>query len=280
MEVKQHKAGITSRPVPTETPRIAVRLPPFWADRRAVWFAQAEAQFTLAGISSEQTKFCYVISQLDQRYASEVEDIITSPPERGPYTLLRTELVRRLSPSPEQRIRQLLAVEEIGDRKPSQFLRHLKSLAPDVSDNVIRSVWTSRLPRNVQSFLAGQNESNLVAAALCADRISEVEVRPALASVVGPTDIGALRQEIADLSRQVAALSTGQDRLHARFKNLETKPRDRGSSPQGSRPEVRPRFRESPSRGDATSSICWYHRRFGALAHNCTPPCSYRQHGN
>ncbi|PNF17992.1 hypothetical protein B7P43_G17333 [Cryptotermes secundus] len=183
MEEKQNDAGITSRPVPTETPTIAVRLPPLWADRPAVWFAQAEAQFTLAGIGSEQTKFCYVISQLDQRYVSEVENIITSPPERGPYTLLRTELVRRLSPSPEERIRQLLTVEEIGDRKLSQFLIYLKSLAPEVSDNVIRSVWTNRLPRNVQSFLAGQNESNLEAAALCADRVSKVEVRPAFASV-------------------------------------------------------------------------------------------------
>ncbi|XP_023724845.1 uncharacterized protein LOC111873962 [Cryptotermes secundus] len=193
MEERRHDAGITSRPVPTETPTIAVRLPPFWADRPAVWLAQAEAQFTLAGISSEQTKFCYMISQLDQRYASEVEDIITFPTERGPYTLLRTELVRRQSPSPEQRIRQILTVEEIDDSKPSQFLNYLKSLAPEVSDNVIRSVWTSRLARNVQSFLAGQNESNFEAAALCADRISEVEVRPALASVNEPTDIGALR---------------------------------------------------------------------------------------
>ncbi|XP_023713819.1 uncharacterized protein LOC111867851 [Cryptotermes secundus] len=175
MEEKQHDAGITSRPVPIETPTIAVRLPPFWAERPAVWFAQAEAQFTLAGISSEQTMFCYVISQLDKRYASEVEDIITSPTKRGPYILLRTELVRRLSPLPEQRIRQLLTVEEFGERKPSHFLSYLKSLAPEVPDNVIRSVWTSRLPRNVQSFLAGQNEINLEAADLCADRIFEVE---------------------------------------------------------------------------------------------------------
>jgi hypothetical protein len=57
------------------------RLPPFWPERPAVWFAQTEAQFTLAGISNEQTKFCYVISQLDQRYTSEVEDIITCPTE-------------------------------------------------------------------------------------------------------------------------------------------------------------------------------------------------------
>jgi hypothetical protein len=79
---------------------VAVRLPPFWA-QRAVWVAQAEAQFTLAGSSSEQTKFCHDISQLDHRYATEVEDIITSPPERDRYSSLRTQVVRQLSPKRE-----------------------------------------------------------------------------------------------------------------------------------------------------------------------------------
>jgi hypothetical protein len=65
-----------------EVSRVAVRLPPFWAERPAVWFAQAEAQFFLAGINSGQTKFCYVISQLDHHFVSEVEGVITSPPER------------------------------------------------------------------------------------------------------------------------------------------------------------------------------------------------------
>jgi hypothetical protein len=31
-----------------------------------MWFSQSEAQFNLAGISSEKAKFCHVISQLDQ----------------------------------------------------------------------------------------------------------------------------------------------------------------------------------------------------------------------
>jgi hypothetical protein len=66
--------------------RMVVRLPPFWSEQPAMWFAQAEAQFTLAGISTENTKFCYIISKLDYQYATVVEDIICSPPETHPHS--------------------------------------------------------------------------------------------------------------------------------------------------------------------------------------------------
>ena len=55
--------------------------------------------------------------------------------------------------------------------KPSQFLRHLKSLAPD---DFLRSIWSSRLPPHIQTILAGQAEGNLKAASQLADRIAEV----------------------------------------------------------------------------------------------------------
>jgi hypothetical protein len=105
---------------------VTVPLPPFWAERPAVWFAQAEGQIFLAGVKSEKPKFFHVISQLDRRYAAELEDIITSPPERDPYKTMRTELVWRLSPSREYRILQLLTLEQMIDRKTSQFLKHLR----------------------------------------------------------------------------------------------------------------------------------------------------------
>jgi hypothetical protein len=34
-------------------------------------------------------------------------------------------------------------LEEMGDRKPSQSLRHLRSLILDVPDYFLRTVWTS-----------------------------------------------------------------------------------------------------------------------------------------
>jgi hypothetical protein len=133
-----------------------VRLPPFWPDRPGLWFA--------ANVTSEMTKFNYIISQLEYRHAAEVEDIITSPPAVQPYTSLKNVLVCPLSSSRDQRVRQLLTHEEIGDRKPSPFLRHLKSLAPDVPDDFLKSIWASRMPPHIQTILVGQTEGTLDAA--------------------------------------------------------------------------------------------------------------------
>jgi hypothetical protein len=72
-----------------------------------------------------------------------VDDIITSPPQQDPYTKLWTELLNWLSPSREQCTRQLLTLEAMGDCKPSQFLRHLRSLAADMLDYLLCSLWTS-----------------------------------------------------------------------------------------------------------------------------------------
>jgi hypothetical protein len=153
--------------------RPAVRLAPFWSHRPGLRFATADAQFHLASITSEKTKLNYVISQLEYRHAAEVDEII-SPPANEPYTTLKTELVRRLSASRDQRVHQLLTHEEMGDRKPSQFLRHLKSLASDVPDDFLRSIWSSRLPTNIQTILAGQAQGNLDAASQLAYGIAEV----------------------------------------------------------------------------------------------------------
>jgi len=155
-----------------------VRLSLFWPDRPAVWFAEAETQFQLAAITRQRTKFIYVVSQFTQKQAAEVEEIVTSPPKQEPYDRLKAELVHRLSTSREQRVRQLLSHEEMGDRKPSQFLRHLKSLGPDVPDNFLRTIWASRLPPHVQAILAGQTEVSLDSASHLADRICDVTPLP------------------------------------------------------------------------------------------------------
>ena len=71
----------------------------------------------------------------------------------------------------------------MGDRKPSQFLHHLKSLAPDVPEDFLRSIWSSRLPPHIQTILAGQAKDNLDAASQVANRIAEVAPLPTTAFI-------------------------------------------------------------------------------------------------
>jgi hypothetical protein len=91
-------------------------------------------------------------------------------------------------------------LEEMGDRKPSQFLRHHSSLAPDMQDDFLHSIWSGRLPPNVQAILAGQPEGDMEDMASCADRITEAAPQPALVSVAPLPDSAALLQQIEHLS--------------------------------------------------------------------------------
>ena len=81
--------GTTDETVSSGLYRIAVLLPLLWPDRSAVWLAQAEAQFQLASITLQRTKFNYVVSLLNQQQAPEVEDFISSPPEQEPFDRIR-----------------------------------------------------------------------------------------------------------------------------------------------------------------------------------------------
>ncbi|CAF4935385.1 unnamed protein product [Pieris macdunnoughi] len=122
----------------------------------------------------------------------------------------------RLSASREKELTQLLMHEELGDRRPSAFLRHLQHLAgPSIPDDFIKTVWTSRLPGNIQIVVASQPESSLSALADLADKVHDlVPPAPQVAATdaVPNSIIEKLSREIAELSRQVQALSARDSR--------------------------------------------------------------------
>jgi hypothetical protein len=116
-------------------------------------------------------------------------------------------------PSKDQRTRQLFEFEKMGDRRPSQFLRHLRSLAPDISADYLKIIWTSRLPPNIRTILAGLPEVEQDAAALCADRIIETISMPAVASITPGPDYSELLRQVRDLSLRITNLMEENKRL-------------------------------------------------------------------
>lgn len=141
--------------------RIAVRIPPFWPEEPELWFAQLEGQFSLCGITQDEAKYAYVLSKMEPRQAREIKNVITHPPAHHKYETIKKALIQRLIDSHETRIKQLLEREELGDRRPSQFLRHLSTLAGTAPNELLRTLWLGRLSQHMQAILATRSNDNL-----------------------------------------------------------------------------------------------------------------------
>ncbi|XP_048001930.1 uncharacterized protein LOC125238613 [Leguminivora glycinivorella] len=251
---------------PSDVFRVGMRVPPFYPNEPEIWFAQLESQFCLSGITVDETKYHFVCGQLDPEYAVKVKDILRSPPATGKYAKLKSELIQRISVSREKKTLQLLQHEEIGDRKPTEFLRHLTDLAgPNIPQEFIRTIWTSRLPPNVQTVVAFQPTLDLDTLAGLADKVVDVaqpSYRVASTSAIAPGT--ALEQRVEELTRQVESLLKIQGQGPGSFnrrRRSRSHSRSRGRSRSRQRPEGHPH--------------CWYHFTFGEKAKTCKQPCSY-----
>ncbi|GBP35667.1 hypothetical protein EVAR_74992_1 [Eumeta japonica] len=135
--------------------------------------------------------------------------------------------------SKERKLKQLLMHEELGDRKPSQFLRHLQGLAgPDISKDLLITIWTSRLPQNIQTVIAGQTAPTLELLAHLADRVHDIappSLQVASTSTVSDhaCTLENLTSETAELRRQMRQLTTHSYR--------QLRPKSRGHPQGGSR---------------------------------------------
>ncbi|VDP22116.1 unnamed protein product [Schistosoma margrebowiei] len=86
------------------------RLPEFDRSDPELWFAQLEHYFTRHNIKSEEIRYRDLCSILPPSVAKEVRDLILDPPSPQPYTILRREIMNRLSLSDSQRIQRFFKV--------------------------------------------------------------------------------------------------------------------------------------------------------------------------
>ena len=108
---------------PAQVNATAVKLPLFWQGNPKVWFRQVESVFATRNpaITTQETKFEYVIQALDNSTAERVQNIILDPP-KNPYDTMKAALIRAFGKTQAEKDQTLLGLNGLGDRKPSELL--------------------------------------------------------------------------------------------------------------------------------------------------------------
>ena len=134
---------------------LPLSLPPFDQANPRVWFLQVEAGLRCGGITSQDTMFSYIASQVPSEIASEVVNILDAVPKERPYDVLKDAILKYMDDLNETR-QQLLTNLELGERTPSQLLRHMRSLigSLSISNSLLWQLWTQRLPSSTRSILS------------------------------------------------------------------------------------------------------------------------------
>ncbi|KAK3894470.1 hypothetical protein Pcinc_001727 [Petrolisthes cinctipes] len=203
----------------------------------------------------------------------EFIDMIRDPSVQA-YDELWGALRSRLGKSTEENLRSILAVQQLGDRKPSQFLRHLLELTkPHITDKdspLVRQIFLQAMPDKSLPFLQFlPPETPLDTLAGTADRVvSSLNQASAAVDAVSSTEF--LSNQDYPLARANSArldkISQTLDEICHQLKRISSDSRSRSTS------KHRRNFRRHSVSRDRSNKLCWYHNKFGSKANKCVLP--------
>lgn len=151
---------------------VSTKLPVFWPLNPKAWFLQAEAQFALRQITTDDTKYWHVVSALDRDVASGCTSILEKVPDANKYRYLKEALVNRFQLTEEERADRLLAMQGLGDRRPSELADAILDLNADQPTHfLLRRIFMRALPLQVRNALSTSATTDLRDLAREADRV-------------------------------------------------------------------------------------------------------------
>ncbi|KAL1130221.1 hypothetical protein AAG570_013159, partial [Ranatra chinensis] len=116
-------------------------LQPFWTEDPVLWFIQVEATFATSSVSSQIDQLNLVVRSLDYEVIQRVADTVQFPGDQ-PYVSTKRAVIEAHSMSRPDRAHQLLGQRTLRDRKPSQFLAHLRHLGGNALPPChLRALW-------------------------------------------------------------------------------------------------------------------------------------------
>ena len=235
---------------------VAVKGPPWYPEDPAMWFNQMNAQFHLAGITKEETKYYHVMQVIPSKVATEARHITGKATyETGDFDKLKAIVIKNYGESNLQRLNMILDTEQMGDRTPSQFYRFLQSKVGDmkVDDTILKNRWLAKLPEKIKTAISGLQKAiaNWDELLESADNIFEI---------------------CKDSAPSIAAVSTDHRQYRRRSNSVSSNCSYRSYRGRSKSPGRR------NNRGfDPNGKNCWYHWRFGDKAQKCAENCQFKK---
>ena len=131
-----------------------VQLPAFNKVEPEIWFSVADANFALWKVSDSTTKYYYVHSKLDAAILRKLSAFLKRSRGADPYQEIRSKLCRTYEPPLEQKIDDLLATKDMGDKRPMEFALELQRLAADATmDDVLKRIFLRSIPQSIATAI-------------------------------------------------------------------------------------------------------------------------------
>lgn len=215
----------------------ALKVTKFWPKRPRAWFAQLEAEFLnhRPKIKDDKSKYFHLLSTLDHDTLDKVAEVVERPYSEGHYDILKQALMDLYDRSQFDRDLELLSLDSLEDRKPSQHLQLIEDLFRD-PDSLKKTIFMKALPREIKIF-ASESQLPLKEVARCCDRMLLSSKSSEGLKTVYEIDGDYLDQDVYSVKKKMS------------FSHDKQFTKNRGGS------------------------LCWYHSRYGKNARACEPTC-------
>jgi hypothetical protein len=246
----------------------AMKLPPFWPHAPALWFAQAECQFTVCGVEDEFQRYCLVVSVLQHESLRLVADIVETPPLMHQYTAIKERLLASHQLTGYQRAEKLFAMPCLGARKPSELMAAMLEICPrgEEKTELFACLFLKRLPSKLRILLARADHKDPKALADDADKLWGMHVTPA-------DQLAALAVEVEQPESTLAAMRPAADFILGRSRRGR---RGRRAGAGGQRP---PMELQALKEARLAAGLCIKHWQYGEQANSCVQPCNWSGNG-
>ena len=136
-----------------ETAGVSVKIPDYMPRRPDIWLIQVEAQFDIAHVVVDKTKYHHLLCRLPANILEKIADFIITPFADGHYNKLKEILLERFAPSTSDRVMHVLYKAQCKpDTKPSDLFRQMiADGGKDLAYELIVKRFNELLPENIRS---------------------------------------------------------------------------------------------------------------------------------